>query len=499
MPSVADFLVDRLENLGVGHVFGISRDDGNPFVESISTSKKMRFAPTTDEAGAGFAADTYARVAGVGCVCSTYNAGALSLCNAISGAYSERSPVVVVSISPPMKSRNEDFLLHHVLRSFNNQQRIFNNITCNAAMLDDATKAGFLIDKALDDMATLKQPIYIEMPADVAKSPIRYDVYSQGTPTIKASDKETLTDALDETNQWLSQSKSPVIMVGVQIVRYGLSDKLVRFAEKNNIPMVTTLLGKSSIDENHELFAGVYGGKSSRPEVLSLIDNSDCLLVFGECLTDMSLGFESPRFAKRQVAFCSTDGLFVKNHVYNNVTFQDFCMSLFSSYFEKKDLMISDKSNAKSDDILGIISKIMDSDKNLVMVSDCGKHLATASMIKVRQKRFFSPAFQRTGRFAMAGCVGLQLANTELRPLVMLDVDSLRSSLSDVSTIINMGLNPIVLVLGDAGVNTASLRDFFGGGHGYMVSRPDELESTLRSCLKSKEISILSWINKKDN
>jgi hypothetical protein len=62
-----------------------------------------------------------------------------------------------------------------------------------------------------------------------------------------------------------------------------------------------------------------------------------------------------------------------------------------------------------------------------------------------------------------------------------------------------MGLNPIVLVLGDAGVNTASLRDFFGGGHGYMVSRPDELESTLRSCLKSKEISILSWINKKDN
>jgi len=243
----------------------------------------------------------------------------------------------------------------------------------------------------------------------------------------------------------------------------------------------------------------VYGGKSSRPEVLSLIDNSDCLLVFGECLTDMSLGFESPRFAKRQVAFCSTDGLFVKNHVYNNVTFQDFCMSLFSSYFEKKDLMISDKSNAKSDDILGIISKIMDSDKNLVMVSDCGKHLATASMIKVRQKRFFSPAFQRTGRFAMAGCVGLQLANTELRPLVMLDVDSLRSSLSDVSTIINMGLNPIVLVLGDAGVNTASLRDFFGGGHGYMVSRPDELESTLRSCLKSREISILSWINKKDN
>jgi len=497
MPSVAEFLVDRLENIGVGHVFGISRDDENPFVESISSSKKMKFATTTDEAGAGFAADTYARTNGFGCVCATYNAGALSLCNAISGAYSERSPVVVVSISPPMKSRNEDFLLYHVIRSFNNQQRIFKNITCNSAILDDATKAGFLIDKALDDMATLKQPVYIEMPADIAVTPIRYDVYSQGTPTIKSSDKETLADAIAETSQWLAQSKTPVIMIGVQVVRYGLSDKLVRFAEKNNIPMVTTLLGKSSVDENHELFVGVYGGKSSRGEVLSLIDNSDCLLVFGECLTDVTLGFESPRFAKRQVAFCSTDGLFVKNHVYNNVTFQDFCMSLFSSSFEKKDIFTLENVSANLDDAFNVMSKIVDTDKNVVIVSDCNKQLTTASMIKVRQKRFFSPAFQRSGRFAMAGCIGIQLANPDLRPLVMLDADSFRSSLSDVFTIIKMNLNPIVLVLGEIGINTASLRDFFGGGHGYTVSDPNELEFTLRSCLKSKELSILSWINKK--
>lgn len=497
MPSVADFLVDRLENLGVGHVFGISRDDGNPFVGSILASKKMKFAPTTDEAGAGFAADTYARINGVGCVCANYNAGALSLCNAISGAYSERSPVVVVSISPPMKSRNEDFLLHHVLRSFNNQQRIFKNITCNAAILDDATKAGFMIDKALDDMAMLKQPIYIEMPADVAKTPIRYDVYSQGTPITKASDKETLSDAIAETSQWLLQSKSPVIMVGVQVVRYGLSDKLVRFAEKNNIPMVTTLLGKSSIDENHELFAGVYGGKSSKNEVLSLIDSSDCLLVFGECITDMTLGFESPRFAKRQVAFCSTDGLFVKNHVYNNVTFQDFCVSLFSSTFDKKDLLPIENSDANLDKIFTVISKIMDADKNVVLVSDCGKHLTLASMIKVRQKRFLSPAFQRSGRFAMAGCVGIKLANPELRPLVAIDADSFKASLSDVVTIINMGLNPIILVLGESGINTISLRNFFDGGEGYIISDLDELESNLISCLKSKEFRILSLINKK--
>lgn len=503
MPSVAEFLVERLENLGVGHVFGVVRDKSNPFVDGVNCSSKINFVSSVDENGAGFCADTYARVRGVGCVSANYNAGALKLCNAIAGAYSERSPVMVVSISTPAKNRNDDFLLHHVVRSFDNQQKIFKNITCNSTILSDATKAGFAIDKAIEDMVANKQPVYLEIPSDVACSPIRYDVYREGTPSSKGSDRESLADAVSETSEWITASSKPVILVGVQVVRYGLSDKLVRFAEKYNIPMITTLLGKSSIDENHPLFAGVYcGSKSSDPCVLSAMDDSDCLLVFGECLADMTMGLESPRFAKRQAVFCSTDGLYVKKHLYNDVSFLDFCNSLFSLSFEPKSSQVFCPQGEFEADMAFLYRKIasmVSSDRNLAVVSDSGDYLAMSSRIRVRQNRFFSPAFQYSSGFAIPGSIGVQLACPDVRPIVILGQNSFKVSMLEIPTMVSLKLNPIIVVLGDTGFDLGIFRDFYGSGHGWKVSCEEDLEKAMVASMKSKEISLISLNLKREN
>ena len=495
MPSVSEFLLERLENLGVKHIFGVSKQDGNPFIDNIKISSKIQFINSVDETGSGFSADTYARVNGVGCVCANYNAGALKLCNAIAGAYTEKSPVVVVSISPSTKNRNEDFLLHHVVKSFDNQQRIFKNITCHSIILNDATKAGFAIDAAIEDLQNKKQPIYLELPIDIANTPIKYDVYRQGTPNTKLSDNETLNDSIQETSTWLESSKNPLILVGVQVIRYGLSDKLVRFAEKYNIPFMTTLLGKSSVDENHPLFAGVYCGKSSDEKVIQMIDNSDCMLVFGECLADMILGFESPRFTKRQVVFCSTDGLYIKNHVYNNVTFIDFCNALFSKSFSFKSLEFkySNDNRCKSYcKFFDLIDGLMLNDKNLTVVSDAGNHLMAASKIRVRQNRFFSPAFKYSTGFAIPGCLGIQLAKPELRTIVIIDQNSFKISMLELPTILRMKLNPIIFILGDIGFDFSMFRSFYGSGNGYNLKSESDLENVIEQCLKSKELSIIN-------
>lgn len=503
MPSVSEFLVERLENLGLGHVFGVVRDGSNPFVDSVRNSAKIQFVSGVDENGSGFSADTYARASGMGCVCASYNAGALKLCNAIAGAYAERSPVMVVSVSTPSKNRNDDFLLHHVVKSFDNQQKIFKNITCNSTILNDATKAGYAIDKAIEDMIANKQPVYLEMPVDVARSPIRYDVYRDGTPSSKQSDPESLKDAISETSDWLKSSSKPVILVGVQVVRYGLSDKLTRFAEKYNIPMITTLLGKSSIDENHQLFSGVYCGKSSDPRVLNSMDDSDCLLVFGECLTDMTMGLESPRFAKRQVVFCSTDGLYIKNHVYTNVSFVDFCGSLFSVAFESKQKHVGHEQpgfDSPYDFMFRKIGSMVSSDNNLAVVSDSGGYLMSASRLRVRQNRFFSPAFQYSSGFAIPGSLGVQLAKPNIRPIVILGENSFKVSMLELPTIIRLGLNPIIVVLGDTGMRLGMLRGFYGSGNGYEASCEEEFEAAMESSLRSKEISLISLnINKGKN
>ena len=290
MPSVAEFLIERLENAGLDAIFGVAGDYCIQFIDQLAQADKIKFINTTDENHAGFAADVYARVRGIGCVCATYNVGALKLCNAVAGAYAEKSPLVVISGSPGLKERNEEFELHHVVKSFDNQLKIFEHITCYSVVLDDATNAGWKIDQALEMLKKYKQPVYIELPRDVAEQPLKYDVYRQGTPIEEASDEENLKEAISEISQWIKESKNPVIMAGVQIARFGLGANLVKFAERHNIPMVTTLLSKSTINEHHALFAGVYCGNQTTEESLrKLVDDSDCLLIFGEMLTDVML------------------------------------------------------------------------------------------------------------------------------------------------------------------------------------------------------------------
>src|SRR3954453_6200331 len=93
--TIGQYLIDRLHAMGVDHVFGIPGD------YILSLYKLLEAGPIeivgmTREDSAGFAADAYARIKGLGCVAVTYCVGGLSACNSVAGAYAEKSPVVVL-------------------------------------------------------------------------------------------------------------------------------------------------------------------------------------------------------------------------------------------------------------------------------------------------------------------------------------------------------------------------------------------------------------------
>jgi len=521
MPNVADFLIERLENAGAKHVFGVPGDYVLQFIRRINESKKTTFVNTTDEAHSGFAADAYARVNGIGCVCATYNVGALKLCNSIAGAYAEKSPVLVISGSPGVKERNEDFLLHHVVRSFENQQKMFEHITSYSVILDDPTKAGFYIDEAFEALKKYKQPVYIELPRDVAEMPLRYDVYRQGTPISEPSDLETLEDATEEVIAWIKNSKKPVIMAGVQIARFGFGGQLVRFAERHNIPMVTTLLSKSTINEHHPLFAGVYSGnQTTQSSLRKLVDDSDCLIIFGELLTDMTLGFESPKFNKKQTIFCSTEGLRVRNHSYSKVSFLDFCNNLFKLDFGKKENLVLPEKNSvckfmpneakiTTQRFFEKINSVIAENPNLSIVADIGECLFGASELTVQHHHFISPAFYCSMGFAIPGALGVMFAKPDTRPIVLVGDGAFQMSATELSTFLQNKLNPIVIVLNNKGYTTErflldgdfnnirnwnyhKICELLGGGDGSTVETEKELETSFIEALKCKNLYLMN-------
>jgi len=97
--SIGGYLIERMLALGVNDVFGIPGDFVLGFYGMLERSP-IRIVGTCNELNAGYAADAYARVNGVGAVCVTYSVGGFSLINAVAGAYAEKSAVIVIGAAP---------------------------------------------------------------------------------------------------------------------------------------------------------------------------------------------------------------------------------------------------------------------------------------------------------------------------------------------------------------------------------------------------------------
>src|SRR3954471_16446314 len=251
---LGQFLFEYLHRRGVRHSFGVPGDFALPTFAWLDRSP-IQSITMTHEPGAGFAADAYSRLNGIGLVCVTYCVGGLNVLNAIAGAYAEKSPVVVISGAPGRLDREKDPLLHHKVKTFETQRRVYDEVTVASTTLLDEERAADEIVRCVEAYLRHKRPVYIEVPHDMVDREIPTDLPAE-LPAPQ-SDPETLNAAMMETLLLLQQAKKPVILAGVELHRFGLTDLAVRFAERFNIPIAADLLSKSAVPENHPLYLRV--------------------------------------------------------------------------------------------------------------------------------------------------------------------------------------------------------------------------------------------------
>ncbi len=516
MPRLGEFLIDRIEPL-VNHVFGIPGD----YVLNLYSqlADRLTVVNTTDEQCAGFASDAYARVNGFGVVCATYCVGGFKLLNSIAGAYAERSPVLFISGAPGVKERQTGLGLHHSAGPYECQKKVFENVTCASATLDDPSWACHEIDRVIDTMQHHKLPGYIEVPRDMVDRNVKYDVYEQGTPDASGSDPENLEEALHKSLEWIDSSKRPVILAGVELARFGFGHPLIQFAERHNIPVATTILSKSVISESHRLSLGIYCGDMSHPHVKELVENSDCVIMLGVMQTDMNMAFKPFKCNQTNVIMANTGRVRVRRSTYENVEFSQFAHSLLqSNVSNKKDLIdlpapqVGYKAKADtamtSSRLFEKINSILDSD--MAIIADIGDSLFGACDLRVHHSNhFLSPAFYTSMGFAVPAALGLQCAQPEVRPIVIVGDGAFQMTGMEFSTIIKRNLNPLVFVLNNKGYETerhlgydGEINDVqmwqyhlipkvVGGGDGYLVETETELDQAVSSALGNKKSASL--------
>jgi TPP-dependent 2-oxoacid decarboxylase len=92
--SVGDYLAGRLVEAGVDRVFGVPGDYTLTLLDYLIAAPGLEWTGCANELNAGYAADGYARMRGIGALCTTFGVGELSAINAVAGSFAEHVPVV---------------------------------------------------------------------------------------------------------------------------------------------------------------------------------------------------------------------------------------------------------------------------------------------------------------------------------------------------------------------------------------------------------------------
>src|SRR5438105_5755698 len=334
--TVSNYLIARLQQAGLEHLFAVPGDYASPFLESLDATTGIERVANMNELGSGYAADGYARCRGIGAACVQYGVGGFSLVTCTAGAFVERVPVAVISASPSAQDRqlerSEAILFHHSTGDLRADEKVFENVTMASEIIHSAKNAPAQIDRAITAMLTHRRPSYIEVLNNVwglaCAAP-------QGTlaPVTKPSDPQSLAAALQAAWERIQAAKLPVLWAGVEIQRFGLQDTLQEIVDASGLYFTTTSLGKTVLDESQRQFVGTYAGPASPLETRTVMDDAaDCIVALGTIVTDDYLDIMQSSFG--QMIEVNDEEARVGHQYYHGVTLQDFLDGLLARFRE---------------------------------------------------------------------------------------------------------------------------------------------------------------------
>ncbi|MGZ4954882.1 MAG: alpha-keto acid decarboxylase family protein [Methylobacter sp.] len=509
--TIGQYLLKRLYDAGVKHVFGVPGDYILGFYD-LMVKSQIQHIGTTREDTAAFAADGYARCMGMGALAVTYGVGALNTVNAVAGAYAESSPVVIISGAPGVREQQDDPLIHHRFGPFSFQREIFERITCATAVLNDPVIAFRQIDRAIETARRLCKPVYIEIPRDLVMAE-GYPIPAEAAERF-ASDQTALSEAVAEATELLSKSVSPMIIAGVELHRRGLQNTLVELVERARLPVVATLSGKSVMAERHPAYLGIYEGAMSSENARYIVEQSDLLLMLGVTLNDVDTGIYTAKLDPHHMIRAALDEVVISAHHYSRVRLEDFLTALISSVKIRSEEVSSTTVALEANGFpepnrpittARLVERLNQAlSPDMIVVCDVGDCLFAAIDLRVHeQTEFLASSFYTSMGFAMPAALGAQIARPDHRALILVGDGAFQMTGTELSTFARLGLNPIVVVFNNCGYSTERailegpfndiscwrfdrLGEVFGPLSGYEAATEEAFEDALTKALNNR-------------
>jgi indolepyruvate decarboxylase len=275
-------------------------------------------------------------------------------------------------------------------------------------------------------------------------------------------DDGAVEEAAQEIVNRLKAAAHPVLIVGVEVHRFHLREKVLQLAERWQIPVTSSFLGRGVFPTRHPQFIGTYLGVVSPQPLREIVESSDCLLLLGELVSDTSLGVSADRVNEDNLIVCVARDVFIRHHRFQHVPLDYLVDKLLMAALPVKGHIVQAMGTDVSAEIfdpfkqdekikvrhvIKLMNEFIERHGDLPLVADTGDSLFAS--VDIRANECIAPAYYATMGFAVPAAMGAQIASGR-RPLVLLGDGAFQMTGSEISHARQYGCNPIIVLLSNS-------------------------------------------------
>lgn len=471
---VADYLFDRLAELGVTEVFGVPGDYNLAFLDVVDDHENLRWVGNANELNAAYAADAYARARGLSALVTTFGVGELSAINGIAGSYAEYAPVLEIVGAPRLDRQEQGLRLHHSLGdgNFDHFRQMHEPVTVAHAALT-TNNAAAEIDRVLREIIVESRPGYLMLSPDVAMA----EVHPPSGPIrglVQTSSPEALAAFQTAAAEFL-EGKRTTILADLLIQRMGATTAFEQLIGATpGVPYTITAWGKTLLDELSERFAGVYAGAVSTERARAAVEEAAALVKIGVLFNDTTTASFSDNIDPTRVISVEPGISTVGNQVFAPVTMRDATAALAelasaTPWLPHELLPVaSEPADATSAAASVDVTELTEADplthaefwpmmnsaftSGQTVLADQGTPFFGMPSVHMPTDALFlgQPLWGSIG-YGLPACLGAGLALPERRAVLLIGDGSAQLTIQDIGTLLRENVNPIIILINNDG------------------------------------------------
>ena len=458
--SGAEIIANFLKKSKISHVFDVAGGMIAYLEDAISRTEGIRCVPNRHEQASGFAAEGYARVnKNFGVAIATSGPGATNLVTTIGSCFFDSVPVLFITGQVNTKDikknsgiRQNGFQETAIVPMIKSITKYAKQILSVQDVLYELEKAQFLMKEGRPG------PVLLDIPIDIQRTAIKINQLrkfygsKEHKKLIKKIGKKDIKTKIKKLEILIKKSKAPVVLIGGGIQISSTQKELADFVKRNNLPVVSSLMGLDSYPGSARNFVGFIGSYGNR-EANIVFANADLIISLGSRLDVRQIG-NPALFAKRATVIqVDIDGFSINNIVKSQLSFKmdlkDFFSSAKGIKSEPKknwnDFIVKIKENFSKNNIKSkgidpnnfIFELSAASSKNINVISDVGNHqmwLAQSWRTKLGQRLLFSGGMGSMG-FALPAAIGAYFADKSKTLVVLCGDGGFQMNIQELETI----------------------------------------------------------------